>query len=112
MDFGLEILNLKSGFSISIVKVLCKAISDKTGNFEFLGLNLSKNGFWDRNFKNCSVDSESTTLRYYVQHFSDKTVKFEFLSLKLPKNFFGSRNFKNQIMDLESAILKYCVPGF
>ena len=33
--------------------------SDKTNNFDFLGPNLPKNGFWGRNFKNLSLDSES-----------------------------------------------------
>ena len=34
--------------------------SDKMDDFEFLGPNLPKNGFWDRNFKNRRLDSKST----------------------------------------------------
>ena len=43
--------------------------SDKTNNFEFLGPNLPKNGFWGRNFKNLSLDSESTPPKYHVCQF-------------------------------------------
>ena len=60
--------------------------SDKTNNFEILGPNLSKNGFWSRNFKNLSLDSEQASLRYYVHQFSHKTDNFEFLGRNLPKN--------------------------
>ena len=41
---------------------------DKRDNFEFVGLNLPKNGFWGRNFKN--LDSESTPPIYRVPIFS------------------------------------------
>ena len=69
--------------------------SDKTDNFEFLGPNLPKNGFWGRNFKSLSLDSESASLRYYVHQFSDKTDNFEFFGLNLGKlpnyvQYFGS----------------------
>ena len=30
--------------------------SDKMDNFQFLGPNLPKNGFWGQNFKNLSLD--------------------------------------------------------
>ena len=64
--------------------------SDKTDNFKFLGPNLPKNGFWGRNFKNLSLDSESTPPIYHVCQFS---VKFFGLNLgKLPNyvQYFGS----------------------
>ena len=50
--------------------------SDKMDNFEFLGPNSPKNGFWGRNLKNLSLDLESAFLRYYVHQFSDKTLNF------------------------------------
>ena len=81
-------------------------------NFEFLGPNLPKNGFWGQNFKNLSLDSESASLRYYVHQFSDKTDNFEFLGPNLPKNGFWGRNFKNLSLDLESASLRYYVHQF
>ena len=59
-------------------------LSDKTDNFDFLGPNLSKIEFWGQNFKNLSLDLESTSLRYYVHQFSDKTDNFEFLGPNLP----------------------------
>ena len=62
--------------------------SDKTNNFEFLGPNLTKNGFWDQNFKNLSLDSKSASLRSCVRQFSDKTNNFEILGPNLPKNGF------------------------
>ena len=43
--------------------------SGKTNNFEFLGPNLPKNGFLGRNFKNLSLDSESTLSIYHECHF-------------------------------------------
>ena len=77
--------------------------SDKKGTFDFLGPNSPKNGFWDRNFKNLSLDSESTSLRYYVHQFSNKTDTFDFLGPNLSKNGFWDRNFKNLSLDSEST---------
>ena len=60
--------------------------SDKTNNFEFLGSNLPKNGFWGRNFKNLSLDSESTPPKYHVCQLFDLNLG------KLPNymQYFGS----------------------
>ena len=74
--------------------------------------NLLKNGFWGRNFKNLSLDSESASLRYYVHQFSDKTDNFEFLGPNLPKNRFWGRNFKNLSLDSESTPPIYHVCQF
>ena len=65
-------------------------------NFEFLGPNLPKNGFWGRNFKNLSLHLESAPLRYCVHQFSDKTDTFEFLGPNLPKNGLWGQNFKSK----------------
>ena len=85
---------------------------DKTDNFEFLGPNLPKNGFWGQNFKSQSLDSESTSLRYYVYQFSDKMDNFEYLGPNLPKNGFWARNFKGLILDSQSAPPIYHVCQF
>ena len=45
-------------------------------NFEFLGANLPNNGFWGQNFKNLSLDSESTPPLYHVCQFSFKMDNF------------------------------------
>ena len=71
--------------------------SGKTNNFDFLGNKLPKNGFWGRNFKNLSLDSESTPPRYHVSQFSVKMDNFEFFGLNLGKlpnyvRYFGSNN--------------------
>ena len=39
---------------------------EKRDNFELFSLNLSKIGFWGRNFKNVSLDSKSTT-NFYIK---------------------------------------------
>ena len=72
-------------------------------NFEFLGPNLPKNGFWGRHFKSLSLDLESVSLRYYKHQFSDKTDNFEFLGPNLPKNEFQNWNFKNLSLDSKST---------
>ena len=82
---------------------------DKTDNFEFLGPNLPKNGFWGQNFKNLSLDSESASLRYYVYQFSNIMDNFNFLDPNFPKNEFWGRNFKNLSLDSESTSLRSCV---
>ena len=69
--------------------------SDKTDNFEFLGPNLPKNGFWGQNFKNLSLDSESAPPIYHVCQFSVKMDNFYFFDLNLLKlpnymQYFGS----------------------
>ena len=63
--------------------------SDKMNNFEFLGLNLPKNGFCGWNFKNLGRDSESATWRYYVHQFSNNANNFEVFSPNLPRNEFS-----------------------
>ena len=85
---------------------------DKMDNFEFLGENLPKNGFWSRNFKNLSLDSESASLRYYVHQFSDKTDNIEFLGPNLPINGFGGRNLTILSLDSKSTPPKYHVCQF
>ena len=59
--------------------------SDKTDNFEFLGPNLPKNGFWGGNLKNLNRDSESALPKYHVCQFSVKTDDFDFFDPNLPK---------------------------
>ena len=66
----------KSGFRISILEILTHQFFDKTDNFEFLDPNLPKNGFWGRNFKNLSLDSESASLRYLCTNLQTKTLNF------------------------------------
>ena len=56
--------------------------SDKKDNFEFLGLTLSKNGFWGRNFKSLSLDLESAPPKYHVGQFSIKMDNFYFFWTK------------------------------
>ena len=72
-----------------------RQFSDKTNSFNFLGPNLPKNGFWGRDFKNLSLDSQSVLPRYHVSQFSVKMGDFEFFGLylgKLPNYvwYFGS----------------------
>ena len=109
---GSKFQKSKSGSGIRILETLCAPIFRLTENFEILGPNLLKNGFWDRNVKNLSLDSESASLRYYVHQYSDKTDNFEFLDPNLPKNGFWDRNFKNLSLDLESTPPKYHVCQF
>ena len=61
---GFEIHKANVGIRINTLRYQVYHISAKTGNFEFLGPNLPKNGFWGQNFKNLSLDSESVSLRY------------------------------------------------
>ena len=86
--------------------------SDKTDTFDFMGPNLPKNRFWDRNFKNLSLDSESASLRHYVHQFSYRTDNFDFLAPNLPKIGFWCRNFENQSLDSESTPPIYHVCQF
>ena len=58
-------------------------------NFDFLGPNLPKNGFWDQNFKNLSLDSESASLRCYVHQFSDKFAQKWILGSEFQKSKSG-----------------------
>ena len=78
-------------------------LSDKMDNFEFMGPNLPKNGFWGQIFENLSLDSESASLKYYEHQFSDKTNNFQLLGSNLPKKGFWGRNFKNLSPDSEST---------
>ena len=59
--------------------------SGKTDNSDFLGSNLPKKGFWGRNFKILSLDSESAPPIHHECQFSVKTDNFEFFGLNLGK---------------------------
>ena len=76
--------------------------SDKTDNFDFLGPNLPKNGFWGRNFKNLTGDTmwtnfqtKWTTLNFGAQKW--------FLGLEFQKSKSGFR--------INTSIIP-CVPIF
>ena len=97
MDLGLKIQKTNVGIRMIIHEILCVQFSGKMDNFHFFGPNLPKNGFWDQNFKNLTVDLESAPLKYQVCQFSGKTDKPEFFHLtfgKLPNymRYFGSNN--------------------
>ena len=72
-----------SGFGISILEIQRAPFFRQ--NFEFLGPNLAKNGFWGRNFNNLSLDLESTPPIYLVCQFSVKIEIFQFFGLNLGK---------------------------
>ena len=82
---GSKFQKSKSGFWISIFEILCAPISENTNNFEFLGQNLAKNWFWDWNFKDLSLDSESTLPIYHLCQFLVKIDGFQFFGLNLGK---------------------------
>ena len=76
---------LISLFKIDIkIKIRAK-FSGKTDNFDFLGSNLHKNGFWGGDFKNLTPDLKSATLRYHMCQISVKMDNFEFFGLNLGK---------------------------
>ena len=58
MDLGFEIQKVNVRIRISILEIPCVPIHRQKNNFDFFGPNLTKNGFWDQNFKNMSPDSE------------------------------------------------------
>ena len=100
---GFEIQKSNVGIRISILEIPCVPIFRQNEHLWFFGPNLPKNGFWRRNFKNLSLDSESVSWRYYGHQFLDKTDNYEFLGPNLPKNGFWGRNFKNVSLDSEST---------
>ena len=66
----------KSGFGIRILEMLCAPTSRQTDNFEFLASNLPKLTCWGQNFRNLSLDLESTPPIYHVCQFSVKMDNF------------------------------------
>ena len=83
-------------------------------NFNFFDENLPKNGFWGRNFKIVSPDSESASLKYYAHQFSGKTINFEFLDPNFRKNGFWGRDYKNwnlNLVEMNTSKIP-CVPIF
>ena len=64
---GFQIQKTNIGIKISIFEIPYVPILKQ--NFDFLVPNLPKNVFWGRNFKNLSLDPESTPPLYYVRQF-------------------------------------------
>ena len=69
---GSKFQKFKSGFGISILDILRVPIFRQNEQLWTFGPNLPKNGFWARNFKNLSLDSEWTPPIYHVCQFSFK----------------------------------------
>ena len=107
MDLGLEILKLMLKSESALSRYHVRQFPGKTDNFDFFGSNLTKNGFWGRNFKNLSHDLESAPPRYHACQFSVIMDNFEFFGLNLGKlpnyvQYFGFNN----VEDAESRRLK------
>ena len=66
MDFWSDFKNPSPDWESALPRYHVRQFSFKTDYFDFFGPNLPENGFWDQNFKNLSLDSESVSLRYYV----------------------------------------------
>ena len=73
--------------------------SGKISNFDFLGPNLPKNGFWGKNFKNLRLNSKSGPPRYHACQFLVKMDNFEFFSLNLGKLPNYVRYFRSNIVE-------------
>ena len=50
--------------------------------------------FWERNFKNLSLDLESASLRYYMHQFSDKRNNFQLFCQNLLKKWILGSEFQ------------------
>ena len=66
---------------------MCQS-SGKTNNFNFLGPNLPKNGFFLPEFQKPKSDFESAPPRYHVCQFSGKADNFDFFGPNLSKKEF------------------------
>ena len=98
--------NLNLDLESASLRYYLHQFSDKTDNFEFLGPNLPKNGFWGRNFKNLSLDLKSAPPIYHVFHFSVKMDNFSFFGLNLGKlpnhvQYFGSNIIAESCVEAE-----------
>ena len=87
---GLEFQETNVGIRSNISRYHMSQLSDKTGNFVFLGPNLSKNQFWGRKFRKLMLGLESASLRYHMSLFLDKRDNFDILGQNLPKKDFLS----------------------
>ena len=90
-----EIQKTNVGIRITILEIPYVPIFRQNGHFWILGPNLPKNGFWDRNFTNLSLDLESTPPKCHVCQFSVKMDNFKFFGPNLGKlpnysQYFGS----------------------
>ena len=75
---------------------LCQFSSKKKKLFLFRPI-FAQDRFWDQNFRNLSLDSESAPTIYHACQFSIKMDNFEFFGLNLGKlpnyvQYFGSNN--------------------
>ena len=61
--FGWKFIKLMSESESASLRYHVWQFSSKTKKFDFLNPNLPKSGFWSRNFKNLSLDSESAPPR-------------------------------------------------
>ena len=77
---------------------MCANFQAKRTTLTFWAQIWPKNGFWGRNFKNLSLDSESAPPRYHVCQFSVKVKHFEFFGLNLGKLLSYVRHFGSNIV--------------
>ena len=62
---------------------------DKTANFEYLGPNLPKTGYWGRNSKNLNLDSNQHPWGIICTNFQTKWTTLNFWAQMYPKIDFG-----------------------
>ena len=77
---------------------MCANFQAKRTTLTFWAQIWPKNGFWGRDFKNLSLDSESAPPRYHVCQFSVKVKYFEFFGLNLGKLLNYVRHFGSNIV--------------
>ena len=73
------------GIRINILQIPCVPIFRQNWNFDFIGPNLRKNGFWGPNFKKLSPDLQSAPPSSLTGQFSVNIDIFEFFGLNLGK---------------------------
>ena len=94
IGLGLEI-HVERG--ISILEILFVPIFKQKKNLFLFRPKFAQDRFWDQNFRNLSLDSESAPTIYHACQFSIKMDNFEFFGLNLGKlpnyvQYFGSNN--------------------
>ena len=97
IDLGLEIQKTNVERGISILEILFVPIFKQKKKLFLFRPKFAQDRFWDQNFRNLSLDSESAPTIYHACQFSIKMDNFEFFGLNLGKlpnyvQYFGSNN--------------------
>ena len=97
----------KSGFGISILKILCTAILRQNGELRIFGLKFAQKWILGLEFQKCKSGFRSSVIEILCTAIFRQNWQLSILDINLPQKRLCWQNFKNLSLALESQFYRY-----